>query len=95
MSLKDINIYKNLHSEIDRLFAENKQLKLYKVHKMNYKERVIEEKDKLVIKADKLKTFINTVDFNDIDELEQDLLPLQLNAMEVYIGILYLRIDKF
>ena len=62
---------------------------------MNYKERVIEEKDQLIIKTDKLKDFIHSEGFNNMDELAQDLLPLQLNAMEVYIGILLLRIDTF
>lgn len=57
--------------------------------------RVIEERDELKEKADKLSAFIGTALFMDIEKEERDKLHEQLTVVNVYLSILNDRIDNF
>ena len=63
---------------------------------LDYQKRVVEERDELVSKLDRLKTFINSNnDFKDLPQEEQSLLMQQRAAMEGYAQILTARISIF
>lgn len=59
------------------------------------KYRVIEECDELTKKADRLYAFIESPDFQNIDDEDQSLLIDQYDAMYEYIYILRQRIERF
>lgn len=53
-----------------------------------FKNRLLSEKQELDEKREKLSAFLNTEAFTKIDEVQQLLLPLQLDAMNLYSTIL-------
>lgn len=65
---------------------------LLKVKTMEYKTRVIQEKEDLDQKIEKLKNFINSNEFHIVSTNEKDLLIRQLNTMTDYSAILVERI---
>lgn len=60
-----------------------------------HEERVVKEKDELDEKAEKLCQFIETDTFKNLPKEDIKLLKLQLCAMDVYSGVLGMRIDRF
>lgn len=60
-----------------------------------YQERIIEEKDQLDLKKDKLSVFVQSPYFVEMDDSEQRLLSLQLALMEEYSAVLGQRISLF
>jgi len=65
---------------------------LPKTKLIDYQQRVVDEYAELIIKIDKLETFLNSKPEN-VEDLE--LLNLQLTAMKTYANILAHRINKF
>lgn len=57
-----------------------------------YIERMLDERNDLVNKIDKLSNFISKDEFNDLPDIKQQLLFTQLNAMNSYENVLRLRI---
>jgi len=66
--------------------------KLPKSKLIDYQQRVVDEYSELMVKIDKLKTFLDSKPEN-VEDLE--LLNLQLTAMKTYASILAHRINKF
>lgn len=60
-----------------------------------HQERVIQEKQELDAKIQKLGTFVDTDAFHAVDGDEQTRLFLQLNTMHAYSAILGERIAAF
>lgn len=60
-----------------------------------HQQRVIEEKEELDIKIEKLTSFFETKLFHEIDILEQNRLKTQLHHMGEYSKILSDRINNF
>lgn len=61
----------------------------------DFKVRVIEERDELLIKLDKLGTFLYSASFETLGKKDKDLLVKQFAAMQKYVEILNIRIDAF
>ncbi len=61
----------------------------------DFKERVIKEKNKLSKKLEKLRAFIGTEAFNELDDADSSLLFTQEIAMTSYLQILEKRIIRF
>ena len=57
-----------------------------------YIQRMIEERDELTDRMDKLHDFRKTVMYTGLDEVKQRLLDLQLGFMESYAQILKIRL---
>ena len=51
------------------------------------------ERNDLLDKCDSLETFIDSDKFNDVNYVQQLLLPSQLSAMETYLTILEARME--
>ena len=62
---------------------------------VDWQQRVVNEKDELVKKAKKLRTFICSKQFNDISILEQLRLERQVVLMDLYAEVLIDRIQNF
>ncbi len=60
-----------------------------------YQERVIAEKKDLDEKANKLYKFLLADSFDELDEIDKDLLSDQYDAMTEYRIILGKRIERF
>jgi hypothetical protein len=60
-----------------------------------YQKRVIDEKDLLDEKLDKLNKFIESDAFDDLKDDDRKLLIKQEDAMSIYSDILEERIDRF
>ena len=60
-----------------------------------YKSRVVEEREELMAKLERLHSFINSAHFNGVLVAEQLRLKRQASVMEEYIGILRERIEAF
>lgn len=60
----------------------------------DFKQRLIEEKKELNEKTDKLRSFIASEKFKEIDAVQMTLLNVQLKAMETYSQILFERIVR-
>jgi len=60
----------------------------------DFKTRLVEEKKQLEDKTLKLASFTGTTTFEELDFDNQMLLRAQLNAMNAYLDILILRIEK-
>jgi len=62
----------------------------------DYQQRVIDEKDELDGKLEKLNNFIDSDGYDSIEDgRDKDLLDEQLQAMSDYSDILGKRIDRF
>jgi len=61
----------------------------------DYKKRVLEERDELKKKVDKLNTFVNGEEFVEIGDSEQLWLGQQYLVMVSYLDILNIRITAF
>lgn len=59
----------------------------------DWQQRVVEERDQLGEKIDKLKAFLDNN--NKIDEFDFEILDLQLSIMQSYAAILNSRISRF
>lgn len=59
----------------------------------DWQQRVVEERDQLGEKIDKLKIFLDNN--NKIDEFDFEILDLQLSIMQSYAAILNSRISRF
>lgn len=59
----------------------------------DFKERLFEEYDELSDRTDKLRAFIGSQKFNEIDVKQRELLKEQLTVMEQYLNILSIRIE--
>lgn len=61
-----------------------------------YQQRVVDEKNELDDRIDKLSTFIESDVFVfEVDQEQQNLLLIQLSTMRSYSLILDLRVQKF
>lgn len=60
-----------------------------------HQQRVVEEREELLLKYNKLQNFINSEKFSELDEDDKKLLKYQLYTMSQYLRILDLRIYKF
>lgn len=60
-----------------------------------YQQRVVDEKHQLDAKISKLEVFITSPTFNDLRDIEKDLLISQCNIMKSYSAILNIRINIF
>lgn len=60
-----------------------------------YQSRVVTEFTELETKCNALYMFLATKTFEELNKYEQDLLKMQYYAMQVYLGILEKRIEKF
>jgi regulator of replication initiation timing len=58
-----------------------------------HEKRMLEEATTLKLKTDKLLAFLDTEIFNALNQQEQKLLAVQLNAMMTYFGILVIRLN--
>ncbi len=58
---------------------------------MNFLDRLHEEQLDLKNKVYKLRNYINTQPYNELDEAQKSLLTIQLSAMETYSKCLYER----
>lgn len=58
----------------------------------NFYTRLLDEKVSLEEKVEKLKAFLFTEAFNQLDFHQQGLLQIQLSAMETYLKCLYERL---
>lgn len=61
---------------------------------VNFKTRLYEELEQLEERLDRLNKFLGSEDFNEIEEVQQELLKVQANAMLTYIQCLLSRIEK-
>ncbi len=59
----------------------------------DFKIILVAEANELKRKIDKLESFINSDNFNNIDELQAQLLIIQLNSMKSYFSTLNLRAE--
>ena len=57
-------------------------------------QRLIEEKDQLADRVNKLHAFTDTDGFKKLDVTDQYVLHEQLNHMNIYLSILVRRLDK-
>lgn len=62
---------------------------------IDYRDRVRAEKDELDERITKLSTFIGSIKFSELPELEQVSLRSQRQAMVTYSNVLAVRIDRF
>lgn len=60
-----------------------------------YQYRVVEDRDELEEKVNKLKAFTNSDKIYEIPKTDARLLQRQLVCMEAYLQILNLRIEEF
>lgn len=60
-----------------------------------HQERVVNERNELSEKLDKLVAFFDSSIFQSLDFAERGRLHLQRHAMEIYLGILTQRIAAF
>ncbi len=60
----------------------------------DFKTRLIEEKNELIEKTEKLGTFLNSENSKTIDEFQLTMLNIQLSAMQTYYGCLEARVNK-
>lgn len=60
-----------------------------------YKERVIEERNDLKVKVDKLISFSDSKQFTDLPVSDKVLLQCQLEAMTLYLDVLNERIGAW
>lgn len=61
----------------------------------NYKERVVEERNELDLKLNGLYAFVKTDTFHNLEDADQDILNMQLMAMDEYLNLLEMRIKRF
>lgn len=59
----------------------------------NYKERLFEEYKDLSSRIKKLRVFIESSNFSEIDSRQQELLKDQLEVMDRYLNILSIRLE--
>jgi hypothetical protein len=59
------------------------------------KKRIIEERDELLVKHQKLIEFISSDAFDEVDMSEQQRLRRQRHIMELYLMVLNERIENF
>lgn len=57
-----------------------------------FKDRLIEEKNQLQGKTEKLSAFLNSEKILDIDKLQVELLQIQYSTMISYLSILRVRL---
>lgn len=60
----------------------------------DFKTRLVEEKKQLEDKTLKLASFTGTENFEKLDYDNKKLLKIQLNAMNAYLEVLEMRIEK-
>lgn len=60
-----------------------------------HQQRVVDEKQDIDGKIERLAEFFTTDIFHDLDQAEKDRLKTQYSVMEVYSMILYQRIEAF
>ena len=60
-----------------------------------YQQRVVEEKNALKEKLDKLTVFLGSESFKNLHETDQTLLIMQKRYMTAYLDILNVRIERF
>jgi len=60
-----------------------------------HQQRVVEEKDQLKEKVEKLKGFFETDIFKGLPKQERNILKMQYHHMKLYLGILGTRIEGF
>jgi hypothetical protein len=60
-----------------------------------YQERVVEEREQLGAKIDKLGSFVSSDVFKTVDDAEQKRLRRQLTIMQQYLQVLNERIAEF
>ena len=60
----------------------------------DWKERLIEEKDQLTDRINKLQRFVLTDKFDSLPYADKELLMQQLEAMDNYAYILTQRVDR-
>lgn len=60
----------------------------------DFKTRLIAEKDELLERLGKLEDFLGSDKLASIDEVQQDLLPIQAQAMRTYLSCLNARLEK-
>ena len=61
---------------------------------MDLFDRAIEERDGLLDKITKLKDFIGSDEYNNLNKFDQEDLNIQLHAMEIYLMSLERRIER-
>ena len=66
-----------------------------KSHYSGYQARVIQEFDELEIKRNKLKDFMTTLEFNELQHHQKELLARQSVIMDLYAEVLDERILNF
>jgi hypothetical protein len=60
-----------------------------------WRERVVDERDEVKARRERLRTFIDGPEFSSVGLVDQNLLRLQYGAMGVYEDILTQRIERF
>jgi hypothetical protein len=60
----------------------------------DFKSRLIDEKDQLQDKTEKLDAFLKSDKSNEIDNVQRDLLLIQLSSMITYLNVLTIRIER-
>ena len=61
---------------------------------MNHIDRMLDERSELVIKVNKLQTFVDSEMFRALDKLSQELMISQRYVMHLYIDLLTKRIER-
>ena len=74
---------------------KSKGWQVSKTNGVAWKERVVEERDQLNEKIDKLKAFLSCDDGETLQAVQEDLLTTQLFAMQAYSNTLEIRIKSF
>ncbi len=60
-----------------------------------HEQRVVDEKNELDVKIEKLSDFFNTPIFDSLEDEDKSLLENQHNAMESYSDLLKMRVARF
>ena len=61
---------------------------------MDWFDRATQERDELLDKVTKLKDFIGSDEYNNLNKFDQEDLNIQLHAMEIYLMSLERRIER-
>lgn len=61
---------------------------------MDLFDRATQERDELLNKVTKLKDFIGSDEYNNLNKFDQEDLNIQLHAMEIYLVSLERRIER-
>lgn len=65
----------------------------YTTELLPHEQQLVEERNQLSERVDKLQEFTNTAVFKSLDVTEQCLMYEQLNHMKIYLGILNRRLS--